>query len=296
MGSQTQATPFVERRKTGHRPESQGWNWFLLAITVLLMAGYFISTKKLYKPGDKLGYGLGLVGGLMLLSMLLYSLRKRASFMKGLGLLPIWFKWHMVFGVLAPTVIMYHSTFYIGSINAGVALICMMLVSGSGIFGRFFYTKIHNGLFGRQVTLQGVHEDMEKTGSFKRSFMSFAPDIEQSLDRFRVRGEGMRGGLRDFLSIGFEAASLSRSLAKDLHRVMYAQAREKKLDAGQIGRVNELYEEYVAQIRDYLKTVRNVAQFRTYERLFSWWHIFHIPLVYMMMFSGIFHVIAVHMY
>ena len=305
MESQTPATSFVERRKAGPRPESPGWKWFLLVITVLLAAGLIqahppqftgIPSKSLYKPGDNLGYNLGLVGGLMMLIMLLYSLRKRVKFMKEWGILPTWFRWHMVLGILGPTLVMFHSTFVIHSINAGVALICMMLVSGSGIFGRFFYTKIHNGLYGRQVTLQGMNEALEKTGSFRRSFMNFAPEIEHSLERFRVSSEAMKGGFWGFLSDWNRAAFLSRSLTKELHQVMYAQAHEKKWDAGQIKQVDKLYEEYAANVRTYINTLRDATQFRTYERLFSLWHIFHIPLVYMLVFSGIYHVIAVHMY
>ena len=77
---------------------------------------------------------------------------------------------------------------------------------------------------------------------------------------------------------------------------MYAQAHEKKWDVGQIKQVDKLYEEYAANIRTYIKSLRDATQFHTYEKLFSLWHIFHIPLVYMLVFSGIYHVIAVHMY
>lgn len=306
MSLPTQQTTFVERRKTGARPEGPVWNWFLLVVTLLLVAGFIqahppaftgIPSVSLYKPGDNLGYNLGLVGGSMMLIMLLYPLRKRVKFMSGWGLLPTWFRWHMVLGILGPALVMFHSTFVIHSINAGVALVCMMLVSGSGIFGRFFYTKIHNGLYGRQRTLQGMNEDLAKTGSFRRSFMDFAPEIEHSMENFRVRAEGGRGGIGDFLWVGFQTAKLSRSLTKELHRIMYAQAREKKWDSGSTKQnMDKLYEEYAANIRTYLRALRDTAQFRTYERLFSLWHIFHIPLVYMLVFSGIYHVIAVHMY
>jgi hypothetical protein len=278
----------------------------LLVVTVLLAVGLLqahppeftgIPTMSLYKPGDNLGYNIGLAGGLMMLIMLLYPLRKRAKFLKGWGVLPTWFRWHMVLGIMGPALVMFHSTFVIHSVNAGVALTCMMLVSGSGIFGRFFYTKIHSGLYGRQVTLKGMHEELERTGSFRRSFMNFAPEIEHSMERFRVRAEGGRGGFWDFLWVGFQAAFLSRSLTQELHRIMYVQAREKKWDEGQTKHnLDKLYEEYATNIRTYLKTLRDTSQFHTYERLFSLWHIFHIPLVYMMVFSGIYHVIAVHMY
>ena len=303
MGSQTQVPPTIERRQAGPQHEGPAWTWFLVVVTLSLIVGFLIFDaslipgKKLYKPGDSVGYNIGLTGGLMMLIMLLYPLRKRFAFMKGLGLLPTWFRWHMILGILGPTFVLFHSTFVVHSINAGVALACMMLVSGSGIFGRFFYTKIHRGLYGRQITLKGMNEDLEKTGSFRRSFMNFAPEIEHSMERFRVRAEGGKGGFWDFLAIGFQASRLSKSLTKELHQLMYAQAREKNWDSGPIKQgVDKLYEEYSTNIRVYIKTLRDTAQFRTYERLFSLWHLFHIPLVYMLLFSGIYHVISVHMY
>jgi hypothetical protein len=173
----------------------------------------------------------------------------------------------------------------------------MLLVSGSGIFGRFFYTKIHNGLYGRQTSMDGLREDMQKTGSYNRAFLIFAPEIEQALEKFQARAEAGRGGFFDFIKIGFEASSLSKSLPEALHKVMYDKAHDKHWDTGTIKQnVDELFEEYAAHIRAYIQTACDVAQFRTYERLFSLWHVFHIPLVYMMVFSGIYHVISVHMY
>ena len=51
-----------------------------------------------------------------------------------------------------------------------------------------------------------------------------------------------------------------------------------------------------AAIRMYLDAVIDVARFNAYERLFSLWHILHVPFVFMLIISGIAHVIAVHMY
>ena len=280
------------------RSREYGWKIFLLVICAVLAIGYFISTQNYYKPGDDVGYNMGLVGGLMLLALLLYPLRKRVRFLRGVGILPTWFKWHMIFGILAPTLILFHSTFRIGSINAGMALVAMLLVAGSGIFGRFFYTKIHKGLYGRQATLKEEQDEMERTGSVK-SF-KFAPEIERKLNEFRdITTNVSKGGSTGFVhfaTIGIKAALLSRSLATELHHAMYSLASEKNLNEAQMQRLDQMFEENKKQLEHFIKTVRDVAQFHTYERLFSWWHIFHIPLVYLLIFSGIFHVISVHMY
>ena len=46
----------------------------------------------------------------------------------------------------------------------------------------------------------------------------------------------------------------------------------------------------------YLNAVTRVAQFTAYERLFSLWHIVHIPFVYSLIISSLVHVYAVHVY
>ena len=41
---------------------------------------------------------------------------------------------------------------------------------------------------------------------------------------------------------------------------------------------------------------RRVAEYRLYARLFSLWHVLHIPLFFMLLIAGIVHVIAVNVY
>ena len=236
-------------------PKDYGWTLYLIIITLLMIAGFFISNDQLYKPGDKVGYNIGLAGGLMMLTLLIYPLRKRIGFMKNWGILPKWFKWHMVFGVLGPALIMFHSTFLIGSINAGVAMVCMLLVSGSGIFGRFFYTKIHHGLYGRQTSYKQLQEDLDGSGDVK-SILSFAPEIQQKLIDFRDRTlKSSRAGKLsawNFLMLGIRAKLLSRSLIKELEDVMYANANEKQWNDAQMKRLDELFYQNEKFIRSYI--------------------------------------------
>jgi hypothetical protein len=297
--------------KAKDQSEHTRWLIFIGIVGIITVGGYFVVyPQTLYKPGEELfdfGYNLGLAGGLMMLTLLLYPLRKRWSFLGNFGFLPTWFKWHMVLGILGPLTIVFHSTYHVyipfihptGSINAAVAMYCMLLVSGSGTFGRFFYTKIHHGLYGRQTTVNELQAEMEQTGDVKSMF-SFAPGVEKALEDFRGRAEKSSKvagyGFGNFIRVGYQASALSRSLSKELHRTMQAHARENNFNAQQMAGMEKMYEEYREKIIGYLRAVRDASQFHTYERLFSWWHIFHIPLVYMMVFSAIYHVYAVHAY
>jgi hypothetical protein len=49
-------------------------------------------------------------------------------------------------------------------------------------------------------------------------------------------------------------------------------------------------------IHDHLRRVRRVAELGSYERLFSIWHVFHLPFFYMLVVAALLHVLAVHMY
>jgi ABC-type multidrug transport system fused ATPase/permease subunit len=297
--------------KNNTQSEHRQWLKFIGVIAIITFAGYFVLyPQTLYKPGERifdLGYNLGLAGGLMMLTLLLYPLRKRVKFFAGWGVLPTWFKWHMVFGILGPLTIIFHSTYHVyipyihpmGSPNAAVAMLCMLLVSGSGTFGRFFYSKIHYGLYGRLTTVSELRAELEQSGDVK-SIFSFAPVVEKSLEDFRARADkyakGSGLGLITFLTVGLQTALLSGSLSRKLRRIMRAQAKENNLSAEQLKGMDEMYVDYRKRISTYLGAIRDASQFHTYERLFSWWHIFHIPLVYLMVFSAVYHVYAVHAY
>lgn len=295
--------------KVKDQSEHLRWLIFIGIVGLITVGGYFlVYPQTLYKPGEELfdfGYNLGLAGGLMMLVLLIYPLRKRWKFLENFGFLPAWFKWHMVLGILGPLFIIFHSTYHVyipfihpqGSINAAVAMYCMLLVSGSGTFGRFFYTKIHHGLYGRQTSLNELRSEMEETENDKSVF-NFAPGVEKALEDFHDLGvkyaKESGYGFANFIKIGFEASTLSRSLSKEVHQIMLAQAREHHFNAQQLAGMETMYLDYREKLTAYIRAVRDAAQFHTYERLFSWWHIFHIPLVYMMVFSAFYHVYAVH--
>ena len=88
-------------------------------IAALLYDGWLNRDDQLLTAESGMGYALGIIGGVMMLSMLLYSLRKRVRFMRWMGRVKYWFQAHMMLGVLAPTLILYHANFHLGSLQIG---------------------------------------------------------------------------------------------------------------------------------------------------------------------------------
>ncbi len=299
--AQTQEAPTVDRRSQARQKPKRdyGWPMFLIVVTVLMIAGYFPSRDHLYKAGDDIGYNLGLAGGIMMVTLLIYPLRKRWKVLRTWWLLPGWFRWHMVFGIAGPAIIVFHTTYVLRSTNATVAFVCMMLVSGSGIFGRFFYTKIHYGLYGRHSTMEQMQGGLLGTEK-NQSIINFAPEVQKMLTEYRDMAldpeKVSQVNPWRFVKLSIQAKLLTMKVTEALEDAMYSDAHLKKWNEAQMKRLDQLFFQNRDFIKNYISSIEDIAHFKTYEYLFSLWHIFHVPLVFMLVFSGVWHVIAVHKY
>jgi hypothetical protein len=285
-------------QNTSVRPPAKRSSFLLLPALFLIGALIWLSAGgEYYTPGDDFGYYLGLVGAVMMLILLLYPLRKHVSFLQKLGAISRWFRLHMVFGIAGPLLILFHSTFTIGSLNAGVAMGCMLLVAGSGVIGRFMYRRIHHGLYGRRATLQEMQAQLGTQEGEVRSKFHFAPRVEARLIAFgdlaHARPDGFLRSTWQFLTISLRARRVHAQCMRELRKILGSNAQQRGWDRAKLQRRLKTASEI---IRAFLDAARHSAQFSIYERLFSLWHILHVPFVFMLVISGVVHVIAVHMY
>lgn len=281
--------------KSGRRQVSP---WlFMVGVGLLVLLAWSIGRWGGFEPGSDMGYNLGLTGGVMVLLLFLYPLRKRFRFMHDLGPAKYWFAAHMALGVLGPLFILAHSRFQVGSVNAGVALGSMCLVAGSGIIGRFIYTKIHHGLYGRRASLAELRARSGLNSQEVQSKLAFAPKVEASMQQFESMALKKHGnplsGAWGFMTLWMRARVVQGFCAVELRRLYKAHARERGWDRDKFQRRLKAANNMV---RAYVRSTSEVAHFSTYERLFSLWHVLHVPLVYMLVLSAIAHVVAVHMY
>jgi len=271
--------------------------YLLPSVAALVGSAWLISRYGGYTPGSGAGYYLGLAGGIALLIVFLYPLRKRLRFMRNWGATKGWFSLHMACGIGGPFLILSHSTFHVGSINAGVALASMLLVAGSGIIGRFIYIRIHHGLYGTRASLGQLQAEVGLSAGAVRSQLHFAPRVEQWLKAFEAvaleRPKNVVHGLWRFLMLGTRARWTHERCTREFARIYRSRARASRWDAAR-----QRHDLAVARelIGAFLTGAQRVAQFSRYERLFSLWHVLHVPLVWMLLLSAIAHVVAVHAY
>lgn len=267
------------------------------ALAVLVLLAWAISRRGYFKAGDDVGYWLGVAGGLMMLTLFTYPLRKHFRFMHRLGKVKWWLVAHMVLGIAGPLLILVHSTFHIGSLNAGVALWSMVIVALSGVVGRFIYMRVNRGLHGEQTTLRELQVRAGFDQSETRSRLHFAPAVEARLLAFEERElkapPRWSTYLRQVLVLRWQRWHAYRQCLAELHRAIDRVAHKRQWDATERARRERQARKLVDR---YLANVVRVAQFTAYERVFALWHVAHVPFVYLLILSAAFHVFAVHAY
>lgn len=258
-------------------PRSPAFRIFGLAVAALLAWGVHVRGEHYWSADFGLGYALGFVGTACMTLLLLYSLRKRLSAISNWGALRHWFGIHMFLGVVGPVAILFHSNFQLGSLNSSVALVCMILVAASGVIGRLIYPKIHHGLYGRHASLRMLQREAAAQRDVLGVALAVSPSLARALTDFETLAASEAKGPISALARVARLDWRARSLKRALPRRGTADATRRALS-------------------DYVAAARQVAEFSVYERIFSLWHAFHLPLCFLLFAATIVHVIAAHLY
>lgn len=267
------------------------------SVVIGIALAWYVASSKPYRPDSDFGYNLGLVGGCMMLALLLYPLRKRFKFMSRAGKLSRWFSVHMVLGIAGPVLVLFHSTFKIGATNSRIAYYVMLLVVISGLVGRFVYRHIHHGLYGSRATLAEVEQQMKASAENMSTVFALVPAIGEKLAAFQAyASDNLKGvGARfwRFLTLHQRGLRIAREAQREAMDAVKQKAREQNWSQEEFLNQRELVK---TQIDEYVEAVCGSAMFATWERLFSLWHVIHVPFIFLLVLSGVLHVVAVHMY
>jgi len=123
------------------------------------------------------------------------------------------------------------------------------------------------------------------------------PAVELALSEYRRQAFSTDGGalaraLR-FASLRARARKLARAIDVDIARFVHEVGPTMGWDQS---KQEQRVRRGGGLIRSYLRAIIAAAQFGTFERIFSLWHVMHMPLVYLLVLSAAYHVLAVHMY
>lgn len=287
------ATP--GRRQARRRRAASTW-LFALAVLLALGFGYDSPTERYLTPESGAGYALGIIGGSLMLLLLLYPARKRLPWLGFIGTTRRWFQAHMIFGIVGPICVLYHANFSLGATNSNVALACMLVVAGSGLFGRYFYARIHHGLYGRKATLVELNEHAERLRLVTPT-VAFLPELMAHLQIEERQILAVRSDVRSALIAPARAAwRVFRARRRLRHYVRVALGTAARSSGTAAAQRVPLKRTTYAYVDTRLAAAQRIAELQGFERLFSLWHVLHLPLFFIMLVAGVVHVVAVHVY
>ena len=268
-----------------------------VAIAGVVAGVWWLSQQRWFESGDDRGYWIGVVGALMMLMLFSYPVRKYLGLARTWGPVRVWLWVHMVLGVGGPALILLHSNFEVRSLNAGVAFYCMVAVALSGVAGRFLYARINRGLWREKVGLEELQRRAGLQRADTRSRLAFSPKVEARLRRFEARylnpPRTWPSHLLMVLWMPLQQLWVYWRACRDLRRAMRPFASMFGWSAAEQQRRQRNARRLVWL---YLLAVSRVGQYAAYDRLFSLWHVLHVPVVYVMVMSVLVHVFAVHAY
>ena len=232
------------------------------------------------KPAGIWGHGLGIIGSAMILLLLLYSVRKRGFMGLRFGPLRRWLDVHIFFGIMGPLLITLHTAMKFNGI-VSISYFSMLAVAFSGVFGRYIYMQIPRDARGHALGLEDAGERQS--------------EIQKMLvENYGASSHALQA-IEDFASSGTAASSsklrgILVSLKLDLTLNRRARKLRRRLSRGDRPVPKEVIDKVVSLAKESSVLQRRVALLDSMSELLHYWHVFHKPFAYVMLFIMVLHV------
>lgn len=231
-----------------------------------------------WKPGGKVSHGLGVLGSLMMILLLLYSLRKRTRIFNGWGLLSHWLNIHIFFGIVGPLLVILHTTFKLNGL-VSVSFWSMVAVALSGVFGRFIYIQIPRNIAGIELNKDDA----------KRMSDSLKNNIIQ---KYQLN-EREFVALEKFIGVYFTTDSFFKSLMSLIFVDVYLFFKKRFIYRRIRIRFNIPRDQIKTLVNltvQQAKLERRIQFWNQIQQIFHYWHVIHKPFAVVMYLIMIVHV------
>jgi len=218
--------------------------------------------------GHGLRFWLGVTGASMMALLLLYPLRKMMGLSR-LVSISAWFHLHVVLGLVAPALVLYHCNFGLGSRPANVALATTLLVAVSGVLGLFLYTRTS----ARYYALKAAARASLDSGLGVIDAVEPGPSKDRLIEHLR----------------SFDTRMLEER--RGPIRALWSSVKARMVERDAIARVAWLIDTHVApsqrtelkarsaaHLRRYFSIVRRTERWSVYERAWAMWRLMHLPV------------------
>jgi hypothetical protein len=280
--------------KTEPKPQQRHFPWLTVMLVIAVAAGLWDYGGAYYSlplgqrpdsplhselaPSAPVGRWLGIIGTLMMTSILLYPLRKKIRWLEKAGNIRLWLSLHIFMGLTGPVLITFHTGFKMGGI-VSIAYWSMVITVLSGVFGRYIYVQIPRDTSGERLSKVHIGTEAERLESQLAHCLAAYPTL------FSLAGVLLQGQA----GVAEERQGIAASLVQDIGRPLklWSLRRSMRKQAGlDRRRANEISR--LVQRRSVL--LRRLGLIDTMEKIFHHWHVLHRPFVWIMFIVVVLHI------
>jgi len=277
--------------------------WIALVIAGAAIVAYgWHDPQEPPNGGTVLGYTLGTVAALLIAWLALFGARKR-RYASTLGSVQGWLSAHVYLGLALVVVAFLHSGFQFAWNIHTLALVLMLLVVASGIYGIAVYLRYPLKL------------SENRDGQSRAELLDQLDDIDR---RSRRVAEGLGAEFVEFVTSGIQRTQLGATLWQRLRRhdssqVLLRQGGETKIvsNTGQEAALDWLADqqsragdaetsaaigELSALIRNKRKLMKRIAEELRLQATLDIWLYLHVPLTVALLMALTAHIVAVFLY
>lgn len=230
----------------------------------------------LLRPSGPVGQSLGLVGTLLMVAPFAYMLRKRLGRLAPVGSVRAWLEIHLFCGIAGPVLVTLHTSFKFNGIISA-AYWSMVLVMLSGFVGRYLYVRIPRSIRGNELTRTEVEAE---AAGLKDELVAAGVDtrVLGRIDAFEHQVVPATVTNRSLGDLLLGEMALARRL-RALGRALEADGLESTVRT-----------EVVRVTSQRAMLLRRSAYLQLTKKLFEVWHVFHLPLVYLLLVIAAAHI------
>lgn len=276
----TRKQQFIDPAVTAVKP----YELELSLLMVFVLTGVYIAYELLSEPrgGHPFGHALGIVGALlMLMTEILYSLRKRTTWLNWAGPVRYWLSFHIFTGIVGPFMVLMHTGLQFRGL-AGLSFFLTLIVVGSGFIGRYLYTALPRTMSGVTASNRELMQEMQAIEAKLTQLKMMRPQREQEIVSALSERTTQRNPMLTMLGRSFYQWRYHRRLQKELRRLDQIETQQRQ---------------QFSQLLEQKRTLeRQMDMLAATRRMMRAWHLLHIPFGLTLFFSVAIHIFATFYY
>lgn len=254
-----------------------GWPYYTTPVGVRAYA----ESHRFLRPSGPLGQSFGVVGAVLMLVPFAYMVRKRVR--RGTSKsLRGWLEVHLFCGIVGPVLVTLHTAFKFNGI-VSAAYWSMMIVMLSGFVGRYLFVRIPRSLRGVELSRAELDAEAQQLHEAVTA-RAGSTAIVARIDALEARAIPPAGRAPSWIGLLFGEFGVRRSL--HAFRTALATSGLRPGDRDDLFRLTS----------ERVLLLRRTAYLQRTKAAFALWHVFHLPLVYVMLVIVTVHVgVALYM-